>query len=190
LTVIIIIMAQQLDLAKTKAHYYIAQLDKELAKHPLAIQFEKTTHVPKAYAVLGSGSLFVILLFFNIAGPLLTNFLGWIYPAYASFKALETKETADDTHWLTYWVIYGLVSTLEYFSNWLTYYIPFFYILKAAFLIWLYSPQFRGAQYLYITVVRPYLRTRTNWIDDQVSNVKNQISNALQDESISAKRTN
>jgi receptor expression-enhancing protein 5/6 len=32
-------------------------------------------------------------------GNLLTNILGFVYPAYASFKAIETKETDDDTLW-------------------------------------------------------------------------------------------
>jgi receptor expression-enhancing protein 5/6 len=40
-----------------------------------------------------------ILIFFNAWGELLVNILGFLYPAYASFKALETKEADDDKQW-------------------------------------------------------------------------------------------
>jgi len=48
----------------------------------------------------GGLGVFMILLFFNIMGGLLSNFAGFLYPAYMSFKALETDDKEDDKQWL------------------------------------------------------------------------------------------
>ncbi|KAA8529440.1 hypothetical protein F0562_033761 [Nyssa sinensis] len=44
-----------------------------------------------------------------IAGPL----VALVYPLYASIKAIETRSLADDQQWLTYWVIYSLITLFE-----------------------------------------------------------------------------
>jgi receptor expression-enhancing protein 5/6 len=33
-----------------------------------------------------------------------------------SYKALKTVDSEDDSHWLTYWVVFGFLSLLESFS--------------------------------------------------------------------------
>jgi receptor expression-enhancing protein 5/6 len=83
--------------------YYNAQLDKELNKYPQLNQLQAVTGVPKTYFVIGAGSFVFVMIFFNFAGRLLSNLLGWVYPAYRSFKALESPEKEDDKQWLTYW---------------------------------------------------------------------------------------
>ena len=50
---------------------------------------------------------------------LLANTVGFLYPAYCSIKALESSTKIDDTQWLTYWVVFGLFSVIEYFiADW------------------------------------------------------------------------
>ena len=36
-----------------------------------------------------------------------SDWIGFFYPAYASFVALETPDNKGVTTWLKYWVIYG-----------------------------------------------------------------------------------
>lgn len=74
-------------------------------KVPQLVQFEAATGVPKTYLALGAGSFFFLMIFFNFAGQLFSNLLGFVYPAYRSFKALETPEKEDDKQWLTYWYV-------------------------------------------------------------------------------------
>lgn len=36
-----------------------------------------------------------------------------LYPLYASMRAIESPTTLDDQQWLTYWVIYSLITLFE-----------------------------------------------------------------------------
>ncbi|KAI5296964.1 hypothetical protein KEM56_005182, partial [Ascosphaera pollenicola] len=62
---------------------------------------EKTTGVPKAYAVIGLVALYFFLIIFNLGGQLLTNLAGFVLPGYYSLNALFTASKQDDTQWLT-----------------------------------------------------------------------------------------
>jgi receptor expression-enhancing protein 5/6 len=63
--------------------------------------------------------------------------------AYASFKAIESPGNSDDKQWLTYWTVIGFVQLLEYFSDVLLYWFPFYYLFKTLFVLYLALPQFR-----------------------------------------------
>ena len=65
---------------------------------------------------------------------IITGFLGFIYPSYLSFKAIETDETNDDKFFLTYWMIYGFCQLFDPFLSYFLAFIPFFYFLKVIFL--------------------------------------------------------
>ena len=79
----------------------INKLDKFLSQFPIANQLEKKTNIPKAYLAATVGVLYMLMILLNVWGELLSNVIGFAYPAYASFKALETSSSTDDTHWLT-----------------------------------------------------------------------------------------
>merc|ERR1711916_339960 len=83
--------------------------------------------------------------------------VGFAYPAYASFKAIESPQTEDDCQWLTYWVVYSIFTLLEVVLDAVVSWIPFFYEIKLLFLLWLQLPQFQGALFLYEVHVQPLL---------------------------------
>ena len=47
-----------------------------------------------------------VWLAIGYGAPFLCDFIGFVFPAYLSFKAVETPDTRDDTQWLTYWIVY------------------------------------------------------------------------------------
>lgn len=51
-------------------------------------------------------------------------------PATRSIKAIESSSKEDDTTWLTYWVVYGVFSVAEFFSDTFLYWFPFYYVGK------------------------------------------------------------
>ena len=68
----------------------------------------------------------------------------------ATLLALDSSSKKDDVEWLVYWVVFStfcLVDPIvEYF---VIYWIPFFYPIKAVFLLWMMLPQFKGANVIY-----------------------------------------
>lgn len=82
-----------------KSQFYLAQLDKELAKYPQLRQLEQTTGIPKTYSVIAVTSVVFALIFFNVAASFLTTMIGFGYPAIASIKVLQTKDKNDDVQW-------------------------------------------------------------------------------------------
>lgn len=100
-----------------KLQQWLSALDKELSKVQYLVTFETVTKVPKTYAVLGGVALFSLMVLLNLWGSLLTDLLGFVYPAYMSFKAIESKGKDDDTQWLTYWVVFGFMNVIEFFSD-------------------------------------------------------------------------
>ncbi|KAJ2090187.1 ER membrane protein DP1/Yop1 [Coemansia sp. RSA 986] len=141
---------------------YYEAADRALSKVPAAVTFQNKTGVPKVYGAAGVAGVWVTLVFFNIGAPLLVNLVGFGYAAYATVGAIESPGKEDDTQWLTYWVIFGMLNVVEYFTGFLLYWFPFFYVAKLGFLVWLMLPATRGAEKLYHTGVRPIMLNLRN----------------------------
>ncbi|QKX60873.1 uncharacterized protein TRUGW13939_08019 [Talaromyces rugulosus] len=137
-----------------RAQHQIAQLDKELSKYPLLNNLERQSSIPKVYAILGVVGIYFFLVFFNIAGQFLVNFAGFLIPGYYSLNALFTSSTADDTQWLTYWVVYAFLTVIESALN-AAYWFPFYYIFKFVLVLWMSLPQFSGAQVVFHSFIQP-----------------------------------
>lgn len=45
-------------------------------------------------------------------------------------KAIDSVDKDDDTQWLTYWVVYAAFGIIEYFTDILLSWIPFYFLLK------------------------------------------------------------
>ncbi|OOF92207.1 hypothetical protein ASPCADRAFT_210614 [Aspergillus carbonarius ITEM 5010] len=139
-----------------RAQHAIAQLDKELSKYPVLNNLERQTSVPKVYVILGLVGIYFFLVFFNIAGEFLVNFAGFLIPGYYSLNALFTAGKADDTQWLTYWVVYAFFTVLESAIS-APYWFPFYYIFKFALVLWMSLPQTNGAQVVFHSFIQPVL---------------------------------
>lgn len=109
--------------------------------------------------------MFVVLVFLGIGAGSLCNIVGFLYPAFKSFEAIETKQKGDDTQWLIYWVVYAFFSIIEVFADFLIYWIPFYYAFKLAFLLWAMLPQTKGAKFLYDNFLKDFLKKNESKID-------------------------
>ncbi|NWY98527.1 REEP4 protein, partial [Loxia curvirostra] len=67
--------------------------------------------------------------------------------------------------WMMYWIVFALFMTAETFTDLFISWLPFYYEVKMAFVIWLLSPYTRGASLLYRRFVHPTLARREKDID-------------------------
>jgi len=171
-----------MDAVHANVNKYHGLLDKELSKYPYLKDLETRTKVPKVTLVLTVVSTFFSLIFFNIGGQLITDLIAWVYPAYASFKALETPGTEDDVQWLTYWTVFGFVNVIEFFLDFLLFWFPFYFVFKTALVLWLALPQFRGAEYIYQNFLRGFLNSYEKSVDAVGSKLKSKVAASLEED--------
>ncbi|CAM9765862.1 unnamed protein product [Bubo scandiacus] len=93
---------------------------------------------------------------------------GMLYPAYASYKAVKSKNIREYVRWMMYWIIFALFTATETFTDLLISWFPFYYEIKTAFVIWLLSPYTRGASLLYRKFVHPTLSRKEKEIDTYI----------------------
>ncbi|KAF8329089.1 TB2/DP1, HVA22 family-domain-containing protein [Cantharellus anzutake] len=144
--------------AQDKAGYYLSQLDKELSKYGPANTFEQKTQIPKTYGAIGVALVVLVSLFINTLAHSISNLVGFVLPAFLSVKAIESPGHEDDVQWLTYWVVFGTFTVVESVALRLAlYYLPFYFVFKTIFILWLQLPATKGARTLYFSILKPVL---------------------------------
>lgn len=125
------------------------KLNHELSKSGYMVTLEKKIGMKKTHIVAGAVACVVLMTAFNIGAPLIVNLIGFVYPMWASMVAIRSASKQDDSQWLTYWIVYGFMSILDYFDNVILQYVPLYYLFKMLAVLYLALPQFRGAEVLY-----------------------------------------
>ena len=57
---------------------------------------QDATKVGKEYLVIGAVAVFVILIFFGVGAGVLCSIVGFLYPSFKSFEAIESKNKGED----------------------------------------------------------------------------------------------
>ncbi|GMP75081.1 hypothetical protein CsSME_00032295 [Camellia sinensis var. sinensis] len=102
----------------------------------------------------GTGSFLKVVAnnFDVLVGPVVSL----VYPLYASIRAIETKSPEDNRQWLTYWILYSMITLFELTFAKLIEWIPFWSYTKLLVTCWLVIPYVSGAAYVYEHYVRPF----------------------------------
>lgn len=100
--------------------------------------------MPKPYIAIGGVALIVILHLVNSLAAPVSNLVGFVIPAFLSFRAIESPSSGDDVQWLTYWIIFAAFNFVESFAlRVVLYYFSWYFPVKTLFLLWLQLPAFR-----------------------------------------------
>lgn len=106
--------------------------------------------------------------------------VGFLYPAYMTFKAMETEEDdrENDRLWMTYWIVFSVVNTFDRFLSFILTIIPFYNFLKIVFYVWMFHPKTKGAYIVYNKVIRKILKKYESDIDSKLNNISKTIDDA------------
>ncbi|KAM9341640.1 receptor expression-enhancing protein 1 [Symphorus nematophorus] len=114
-----------------------------------------------------------------IISRLVVLVFGTLYPAYSSYKAVKSKDVKEYVKWMMYWIIFALFTTVEVFTDMFLCWLPFYYELKIAFVVWLLSPYTKGSSVLYRKFVHPTLSSKEKDIDDYIGQAKDKSYDTL-----------
>jgi len=131
------------------------QTTRELLNIEVMNKLEKQIGVRKVHAVLTLGMLIMVIVLMTLGGRLFTNLFGFIYPCYASFRAIKSDEKEDDTQWLTYWVVFSFFHVFESAIDVAFGWLPLYLFLKLGFLVFCFLPETKGATIVFQTFIEP-----------------------------------
>lgn len=154
-------------------------IDEQIQKYPLFNEIAKKFGIKPSYIVVPILGFLMISLIFGWGAAIICNVVGFAYPAYKSFKAVESQSTDETKLWLTYWVVFSLFFFLEYLIDIILFWLPFYYLMKLFFLLYLYMPQVRGAETVYNSIIRPILLKHEKAIDAYVNRISQTATSHL-----------
>ncbi|CAH1796985.1 unnamed protein product, partial [Owenia fusiformis] len=161
------------------------KLHEENSVNDALAKVEAKTGVRRLYLVLGLVAFLALYLMVGYGAQFLCNFLGFLYPAYASVKAIESTRKDDDTQWLTYWVVYSAFSLVEFFADIFLFWIPFYWLLKCIFLVYCFAPfPWNGSNVIYNRFIRPFILRHQEKVDDTLDKM-GQAAEGLANDAIS-----
>merc|ERR1719433_2235189 len=111
-------------------------------------KLEEASSQPRKTILGGFVSLISLLVFFISGARSFSYMVGFVYPTFRSYQAIQSPEADDDKKWLVYWVVYAMITTLENALFFIVYWIPFFQAIKTIAFVFLWHEQFEGAEKL------------------------------------------
>jgi receptor expression-enhancing protein 5/6 len=137
-------------------------------------------------ALVAAAATLFVLTVLDISVYSLAAFAAFVYPAWMSFKSIESGTDTQKVEWLSYWCVYGCFNALTRVTDVAFFWLPYYRVGKLAALVWCFAPQTRGAALVYKRVLRPLLHSHTETIDHGIDVVRKysvQASSELRDAS-------
>ena len=150
-----------------KAKDWFEDFNDELEKLPIIKEISGFIGVrtsTTAMFISCAGLVFIALNLKSRMSQIIAYIIGTIYPILKSARALATADPLDDKLWLTYWMIYGIFEVINCYVGFFLEYVPFYWLIKVVFLVWLYNPFAPGSMIIYENVLRPWAHKNKEWI--------------------------
>jgi len=155
-------MSKSIGFEKLMAYFHLEGFENSSALIRMAKLFKISSH--QLAQIIIAVLLGVLLLITRMYIDRIIIFLvGVLYPLYKCLNLIENMYSLkrNGGMWLSYWVCYGIYTTIQGIIQMMFKGLPFLYIMEAGFLIWLYHKKTRGADLANIYVFMPALRQGT-----------------------------
>ncbi|CCM03117.1 uncharacterized protein FIBRA_05238 [Fibroporia radiculosa] len=122
-------------------------------------------------------------MFTSLASNLLSAWFAYLLPCYETWKSLSHRPTSEQEleRWAMYWSVVGAIVAFEHVAEWLVSWLPLYWEIKTAFLLFLSLSQTQGSTWVYKSFVDPYLISKEAEIDAGIVQAKANIIAFLQD---------
>ena len=144
---------------------------------------QEKTGIKGIFVILGL-IIAVIFVYFNILDSIITNLVGTVYPAFWTIKSLEQNLIEEQKKWLTYWVVFGSFIIVDMGSPVIVKFIPFYFVLKILFLMWLFMPGSNGCTIVYYLIVKKIFGYYEDKIDSYVVGAKDYANDMFHDNNL------
>ena len=141
---------------------------------------QEKTGIKGIFVILGL-FLCVLFVYFNIFDSIITNLVGTLYPLFWTIKSLEQKKIEEQKKWLTYWVVFAFFILVDMSSIVIVKFIPFYFVIKILFLMWLFMPGSSGCEIIYYLVVKKIFRYYEDKIEIYVRGTKDYANDIFDD---------
>ncbi|KAI1757906.1 TB2/DP1, HVA22 family-domain-containing protein [Xylaria castorea] len=115
---------------------------------------------------------------FNIIAHFFASIASFLFPLFASYKALKTSDPAQLTPWLMYWSVLACALLAESWTEFILVWVPFYSWIRLGFLLWLVLPSTQGARVLYEEYLHPYLEENELAIEDFIASAHDRFKAA------------
>ncbi|KFA55880.1 hypothetical protein S40293_06927 [Stachybotrys chartarum IBT 40293] len=115
---------------------------------------------------------------FDLFAMLLSSITSFLFPIFASYKALKTSDPAQLTPWLMYWVVFSCCILIESWVSFVLFWVPFYGYIRLLFLLYLILPQTQGARIIYEEHIHPFLEQNEGQIDDFIASAHDRLKAA------------
>jgi len=121
--------------------------------------------------------------FIKLFSRLLTAWVAFLHPCFASYKALSHRPVSEPEleRWVKYWAVFGAVVGVEYAAEWLVSWVPFYWEIKTVFVLYLALPQTQGSTYIYDNYLAPYFSRNEAQIDRDIQVAQTSVLQFVQE---------
>ncbi|AFM99092.1 membrane traffic protein [Encephalitozoon hellem ATCC 50504] len=151
-------------------------LRKQAERIPILDAIEKRMNIRKEYALLGISFLCLVIIMATSLGPLVTSTIGIIIPLQETLVILRqvNPKKEETKHMIVFWMIFGILSSLDAYYNTIIGFVPLWYTIKFFFLLWAGPLKFRGGIIIYDNIL---VRIPESWYREE-GGIENAVKKA------------
>lgn len=138
---------------------FLKQVDKTLYDveicNNVCTKIENKSGIKREYLVRALLLIIGIYVTIFVTSRLIASLVGYYYPSVECLRALENNDSKAVRRWLIYWITFSSFVVFESITRSILVYLPFYDLVKAAFLVYLMHPSTEGSTTIYIACVKP-----------------------------------